>query len=440
MRATATWQRQVREEPAQTRESGAPPGDDHAQSADAPARTPADRRRTAPATLAAAVPDAPADETFSGDTFNRETVVRTAGAEGSLASRVDAYLAAADEDDDEDETGIRPAVEPRRWGLAGAPGLRPSPRRRPGPGWASAPPARAPAGPAPAGPPTRARPGRPAAARMPRAGRSEPADVETGRRGHRRAAPPRPSHPAIRIPARAESEPAEELSLDDVSEVSDFSTELPAVAPPPPPRPPPPHPPIPRPGTIAAPPPIPRPPPRPPSGHSASMPAIPHGRPVVTVPPLGPPAPSAACRARWCPIPSIPLDLDDAEIIDSGIDLSPTDDGMAPASLEATVAPEVPLESHLEVPTALDRAMAETGEAALEKRAADLVARPRQRDRPGDHRRLRRTSSASCTSAGSPTRPARSRRSAGPCRPIRRCAPTCGRSAACSTAAACGPT
>src|SRR5262249_41667758 len=59
-------------------------------------------------------------------------------------------------------------------------------------------------------------------------------------------------------------------------------------------------------------------------------------------------------------------------LIESGIDLSPGHDGLAPASVEATVAPSVPLESHLEVPTAIDKALAETGEAALEKRAAEL--------------------------------------------------------------------
>jgi hypothetical protein len=319
-------------------QSGAPPGEDHVQGGLHGSRDADD-----------------GDETFSGDTFDRDTMVRSPPPEGSLAARVDAYMAASDDDDDEGETGIRPAE--MVMGPAGSTG----PARPAAPGRAGD----LELGPAGVTPPAGSRPGgpgRPMSEPVPVAIEAD-AGVHPGRAAG--------SRPEIRIPTRAESEPAEELSLDDVSEVRDFTADLPAVAPPPPPRPPA-HPPIPRPGTIAAPPPIPRPPPRPPSGLSGSMPAIPHVRPVVTVPPLAPP-PGADVPRPMASDPSIPLDLDDAEMIDSGIDLSPTDDGMAPASLEATVAPEIPLEHHLEVPTALDQVLAETGEAALEKRAADLA-------------------------------------------------------------------
>ncbi|MCE9577029.1 MAG: hypothetical protein K8W52_28035, partial [Deltaproteobacteria bacterium] len=160
-------------------------------------------------------------------------------------------------------------------------------------------------------------------------------------------------------------------------------------------------PPIPRlPG--GAPPPIPRPPPRPPV---PAIPSPPRTQPIVTIPsppavpvvpvvhvPPPPPVlhvpPLAQVAAAPEPIaaevdlsePSIPLDTDGfdevsevgEELGDSDVVLAPVADGMEPSSVTATVVPEQPIESQLEIPTVVERAIADLGEAALEKRAADL--------------------------------------------------------------------
>ncbi len=100
--------------------------------------------------------------------------------------------------------------------------------------------------------------------------------------------------------------------------------------------------------------------------------------PVMHVPPLAQVAavPEPVAAAVDLSEPSIPLDADAfdeiSEVGDGDGALRPVPDGMEPSSVAATVVPEQPIESQLEIPTVVERAIAELGEAALEKRAADL--------------------------------------------------------------------
>ncbi|HTJ46799.1 MAG TPA: hypothetical protein VL463_32070, partial [Kofleriaceae bacterium] len=405
-----------------------PGGDDHVYSLDPETVDPEEITRLPDAREAGDM----REPTFGGDTFDGNTKVRTPAAGGSLASRVDAFLAAGmDEEEDElelDVTGTRPPVAPAppehddlALGPAGV-----------GDGALESDESELSVSDEEIGIETRTGVQGIAAS----ASHEDPHDHQhddeppTGVRPPSEPVPRDIVDDVAHLPkaAAASGSGDEDIAeLDDV-EIQSEATPPPAApiaaSAPPPPRPmisrqttigmavvPPPiprpaggaPPPIPRPGTIGAPPPIPRPTmpipqiPRPP----ASVPAI-HVPPpsssspgIVTVPPLvtrsGEPSHAApepaAPLAPQLSDPSIPLDLsgDDAELIESNIDLSPKDDHHAPSSVEPTVAPQIPIEHHLEQPTAVDKALAETGEAALEKRAAELQ---RDLDRASDRAQI----------------------------------------------------
>jgi tetratricopeptide (TPR) repeat protein len=72
--------------------------------------------------------------------------------------------------------------------------------------------------------------------------------------------------------------------------------------------------------------------------------------------------------------PSIPLETDDIQVEGAAEALRPRDDdGAAPGSVRANVVEAAPLEHTLETPTALDRALGDLGEAALERRAEEVA-------------------------------------------------------------------
>ena len=187
----------------------------------------------------------------------------------------------------------------------------------------------------------------------------------------------------------------EELSADDIAVEAEAPLlgggrpeRLPTVTvpSPPPPRPPsarmpaipsapatpPATPPARMPTKVIAVPPIPATPPPPP--RSAS-------RPVVKVPPLveARPAPPARADVEADEDSAVSIDVDDA--IEPGVrppddaPAVPRDDGDDDAApLEPVVAADVALETQLEQPTVLDRALADIGEAVHEQRAAELAA------------------------------------------------------------------
>ena len=174
------------------------------------------------------------------------------------------------------------------------------------------------------------------------------------------------------------------------------------------------------------------------------LPELGEGTPPDEAEPRGAePAGAAAEARRRSAAPTAPPPLGDSfeRMIGSSPDIATLSAGGVEVSTEvANIVVDKPLEAHLETPTVLDARARGARRRRRREARRDDGARARGGERRTGAPRCWPTSWASSTSGGSPTRPARSRPTAGRWRSIRRCAPTCGRSAACSTAARCGPT
>ena len=109
------------------------------------------------------------------------------------------------------------------------------------------------------------------------------------------------------------------------------------------------------------------------AGPRARTPSAPPPLPDRKKPPT--PAPAPIAPSALDSEPGVAIETDDIEIEGTAEALRPSDDdGHVPGSIKPNVVVDAPLEQMLEKPTAVERALADMGDAALERRADVLTA------------------------------------------------------------------